>query len=354
MSASGASFPGERQGDLVVRDFAFQGGERLPEVRLHYLTLGEPRRGPDGHVANAVLLLHGTTSTARQFLSPTLAPELFGPGQPLDASRFFLVLPDGLGRGGSSKPSDGLGPRFPRYGYGDVVAAQHLVVTLALGLDRLRLVVGTSMGGMHAWMWAERYPDLVDAVMPIACQPRALSGRNLLLRLILAEAIRNDPGFEGGAYRAPPRHWLATAPLWPVMVESAASLQAEAPTRPATLALYARLLEEARRRWDANDFLAWLESSADYDPAPGLAAIRAKVLAVNFADDLLNPAELPETEQLVRSVPGARFVLVPASAGTVGHHTHGLAAVWKPYLVELLAALGLGPPERRESGARLV
>jgi homoserine O-acetyltransferase len=342
MSAAAAPYPGEREGDLVVRDFVFQSGERLPEVRLHYVTLGSPRRGPDGRVANAVLLLHATAGTSRQFFSPTMAPELFGPGQPLDAGRLYVVVPDGLGRGGSSKPSDGLGARFPRYGYADVVAAQHLVVTRGLGLDRLRLVLGTSMGGMHAWMWAERYPELVDAVMPIACRPRAISGRNLLLRRILTEAIRHDPDWQGGAYRTPPRHWLSTAPLWPVMLDGAASLEAAGPTRPAAVALYDRLVEDARRSWDANDFLGWVESSWDYDPAPGLAAIRARVTAVNFADDLLNPPELPEAERLVRSVPGARFVLVPAGPGTVGHRSYGLAALWKPYLVELLAGLEPG------------
>jgi len=330
------TYPGETEGDFVVEDFRFQDGETLPSLRLHYTTLGMPRHDAAGEVDNAVLLLHGTSSTSKQYFGPTMGPELFGPGQPLDASRYYVIIPDGLGRGGSSKPSDGLHARFPRYGYGDVVNAQHLLVTRKLGLGHLRAVVGTSMGGMQAWMWAERYPDFVDAVMPIACQPIAISGRNLLFRHILTQAIRNDPDWQEGEYRSPPRHWLYTAPLWPMMLESAARLQSEAPTRPAALELYHRMVENARRSYDANDFLYWVESSFDYDPQPDLAKVKARVLAVNFADDAINPAELTLIAKLVASVPGARFVLVPAGEGTLGHQTLSLAAVWKPYLEELL------------------
>jgi len=340
------TYPGQQEGDFLARDFRFVRGETLPEVRLHYLTIGAPRRDAAGRVENAVLLLHASTSTARQYLSPAMGPELFGPGQPLDAARWYVILPDGLGRGGSSKPSDGLRARFPRYGYADVVKAQHLLVTEGLGVDRLRAVAGTSMGGMHTWMWAERYPDLMDAAMPIACLPTAISGRNLLFRRIVTEAIRSDPGWQEGAYRTPPRRWLATAPLWAMMLDSAAHLQAEAPTRQAALDLYDRLVEEARA-WDANDFLYWLESSWDYDPRPDLGKIRARVVAVNFADDAINPPELGLAEELVGRVPGARFVMVPAGPGTRGHHTLGLAVAWKSHLAELLASPpGAGPPPR--------
>jgi homoserine O-acetyltransferase len=338
-SAAPMTYPGEKEGDYLARDFAFQGGEKLPEVKLHYVTVGEPRRDPQGRVVNAVLLLHGTSATSAQWFSATIAPELFGPGEPLDATRWFVIVPDGLGRGGSSKPSDGLRARFPRYGYTDVVEAQHLLLTKGLGVDHLRAVVGTSMGGMNAWMWAERWPDMVDGVMPIACQPIAISGRNLLFRRIVTEAIRNDPDWQEGEYRTPPRHWVYTQPLWPVMLDSAARLQSEGSTREAGNALYDKMVENARRSYDANDFLYWLESSRDYDPEPGLGRIRAKVVAVNFADDAINPAELSHVAQLVRSVPGARFVLVPAGEGTKGHLTLQLAAVWKPYLVELLRSL---------------
>ena len=332
------SLPGLREGIHVARDFAFRSGETLPEVRLRWFTLGTPRRGADGRIANAALLLHGTTGSAEQWLAPDAAAELFGPGQPLDAGRWFVIVPDGLGRGGSSRPSDGLRARFPRYGYGDVVEGQRLVVE-ALGVDRLRLVVGTSMGGMHAWMWAERWPERVDAILPLGCQPIAISGRNLVFRRILTEAIRGDPGWEGGDYRTPPRHWLRVAPLWPAILDSAAHLQAEAPTRETALAFYDRMVERARTTWDANDLLYWLESSWDYDPEPGLGRIRARVLAVNFADDAINPAELPQTAAVVARVPGARFVLHPAGPETHGHHTLQRVAVWKPYLVELLASL---------------
>jgi homoserine O-acetyltransferase len=343
--AAPAIYPGQKEADFVVKDFRFQSGEALPEVRLHYITLGTPRRDSAGRVENAVLLLHGTHHTANFWFSPTMAPELFEPGQPLDAMRYYVILPDGLGRGGSTKPSDRLHAKFPRYGYADVVNAQHLLVTNGLGVEHLRAVVGTSMGGMHTWMWAERYPDMMDVAMPIACQPIAISGRNLLFRRILTQAIRNDPDWQDGEYRSPPRHWLYTAPLWTMMLESAARLQAQAPTRQASLDLYEKLMDEARNKYDANDFLYWIESSWDYDPQPDLANIKARVAAVNFADDAINVAELPQVEKLVRSIPDARFVLVPASEIAAGHRTLALAAVWKPFLEELLRS----PPR---AGAR--
>ena len=337
------SLPGLREGIHVARDFAFRSGETLPEVRLRWFTLGSPRRGADGRVVNAALLLHGTTGSAEQWLAPDTAAELFGPGQPLDAGRWFVIVPDGLGRGGSSRPSDGLRARFPRYGYGDVVEGQRLVVE-ALGVDRLRLILGTSMGGMHAWMWAERYPEMVDAVMPIACQPIAISGRNLMFRRMLTEAIRNDPDWQNGEYKTPPRHWLYTAPLWRTIQDSAIHLQSVGPTGPAAAQQYDQLVENARKTWDANDFLYWIESQYDYDPQPALGKIKAKVVAVNFADDELNPPELTIVPELVRGIPGARFVLVPASDETRGHLSLLLAALWKPYLAELL-----GPSPRAET-----
>jgi homoserine O-acetyltransferase len=338
-------YPGQADGYIHVKDFRFSTGERLPELKLHFVTLGTPQRDAKGRVTNAVLLLHGTSGTSRQWFQPAMAAELFAPGQPLDPARWYVIIPDGLGRGGSTKPSDGLKGKFPRYGYADVVTAQHLLVTSGLAVDHLRAVIGTSMGGMQAWMWAERFPDFVDAVLPIACQPMAISGRNLLLRRILTEAIRNDPGWNGGDYETQPKGWLATAPLWSTMMDSPASLQAQAPTRAASVALYDRLVEEARKSWDTNDFLYWLESSFDYDPQPGLGKIRAKVIAVNFEDDAINPAELGVVRKLVESVPGARFVLVPTTEQSHGHSSLRQAALWKQYVTELLA-----PPE--QAGAR--
>jgi homoserine O-acetyltransferase len=328
-----------REGDVVVRDFRFQTGETLPEARLHYTLLGEPRRGPDGRVANAALLLHGTTGTGRSFLAPGLAGELFGPGQPLDASRYFVILPDSLGRGGSSKPSDGLRARFPRYGYGDLVAAQHRLVTEGLGVDHLRLVLGTSMGGMHTWLWGERHPDFMDALMPIASLPVAIAGRNHLWRRMLAEAVRRDPTWLGGEYLTQPVRWQAMAPLFHLMAGSARDFQEQAPTQAQAELLYDGLVAAAARDYDANDFLAWWEASWDYNPEPDLGRIRARLLAVNFADDLINPPELGLLEPLVARVAGARAVTLPADGRTAGHQTLARAVVWKGCLEELLRSV---------------
>ncbi len=328
-------YPNQREGDYSVKDFKFQSGEILPELRLHCTTLGTPRRDKAGRITNAVLMLHGTIGTGKNFLAPGIAGELFGPGQPLDASRYYLILPDGLGRGGSSKPSDGMRAKFPRYGYNDVVSAQYLLVTKGLGVDHLRLVLGTSMGGMQTWMWGEQYPDMMDALMPIASQPTQISGRNLLWRRIITEAIRNDAGWDGGNYKASPKQWLYTAPLFTLMVDSALHLQLQGPTRQEANAFYDKLVG-GLSKIDANDYLYWFESSWDYNPEPNLSKIRARLVAVNFADDMLNPAELNVMEKLVAKIPRGRFVLVPASSQTLGHQTLTRASIWKPYLEELL------------------
>ena len=311
----------------------------LPELRLHYTTLGQPQRDAAGRVTNAVLLLHGTTGTGKNFLAPSLANELFAPGEPLDASRYYIILPDGVGRGGSSKPSDGLRAKFPKYGYNDVVKAQHLLVTEGLGVAHLRLVLGTSMGGMQTWMWGERYPGMMDALLPIASQPSQISGRNYLWRRIVTEAIRHDPGWMGGDYKAPPKAWADAVPMFTLMTDSAVRLQAQAPSREGASALYDRLVAAALKTYDANDYLYWFESSWDYDPEPDLGKIQARLVAVNFADDLINAPELGVMEKLVARVPKGRFVLVPAGARTIGHQTLSQAAVWKSYLQELLREL---------------
>ncbi len=329
----------QREGDYVARNFRFQTGEVLPELRLHYTTLGRPERDAAGRVTNAVLLLHGTTGTGKSFLSPSLAGELFGPGQLLDASHHYVILPDGIGRGGSSKPSDGLRTRFPRYGYQDVVVAQHLLVTEGLGVNHLRLVLGTSMGGMQTWLWGERYPDLMDALLPIASQPTPIAGRNLLWRRLLTESIRQDPDWQGGDYKTPPSHWTRSYPIFTLMTDSAVRLQSQAPTREEASALYDRLAATALKTLDANDTLYWFESSWDYNPEPDLGRIKARLVAVNFADDLINPAELAVMDKLVARIPRGRNVLVPAGPKTIGHQTLTQASVWKPYLVELLKSL---------------
>lgn len=329
--------PAPVEGDYVARSFRFQTGEVLQDVRLHYTTLGSPARDQDGRVTNAVLLLHGTTGTGARFLAPSFKDELFGPGQPLDASKYYLIMPDGLGRGGSSKPSDGLRAKFPKYGYEDVVAAQHLLVTQGLGVDHLRLVLGTSMGGMQTWLWGERYPGMMDGLMPIASQPAQISGRNLLWRRVITQAIRNDPDWHGGDYAVQPTRWAATIPLFTIMADSAVRLQAQAPTYQEGNALFDRLVASALKSCDANDYLYWFESSWDYDPVPGLDRIQAHLIAVNFADDQINPCELDVMEKAMARIPRGRAVLVPAGPGTIGHQTQTRAVLWRNYVEELLA-----------------
>jgi homoserine O-acetyltransferase/O-succinyltransferase len=340
--SSGAAAPtyaGQREGDFVVKDFAFANGAKLPEVRLHYTTLGTPHRDARGEIDNAVLLLHGTTGTGKSFLAPTLGGELFGPGQPLDANTYYVILPDGLGRGGSSKPSDGLRARFPRYGYGDVVTGQYRLVREGLGVKHLRMVLGTSMGGMHAWMWGERYPDAMATILPIACLPEEISGRNLLWRRIVIEAIKTDPDWNEGNYTKQPSHFTRVLPIFNIMTDSAAKLQEQAPTRAKAGELYDNLVA-GFSKVDANDYLYWYDSSFDYDPAPQLGKIKAKVLAVNFADDELNPPELGALERSIPRVKSARFVTLPAAPNSRGHQSLSVAALWKRYVVELLGAGG--------------
>jgi|UPI000346BAC2 homoserine O-acetyltransferase len=338
--AAPAAYPGQQEGDHVVENFKFASGESLDRVKLHYTTLGTPHRGADGEIDNAVLVLHGTTGTGKSFLIPTLGPELFGEGAPLDAKRWYVILPDGLGRGGSSKPSDGLKARFPRYGYADVVEGQHRVVTEALGVKHLRLVLGTSMGGMQAWMWGERYPGSMDLLMAVASQPIPVSGRNALWRRLLIEGIRTDPDWKGGDYTEQPRHFGRILPIFNIMTESVLGLQKQAPTRAASDKAYDKMIAGYENKADANDWMYWFDSSYDYDPSPDLEKITAKVLAVNFADDELNPPQLDVMNAAFARVKDGRFVLVPTSPETHGHQSLRFAGLWKGYLAEFL-----GQPE---------
>ena len=331
-----STFPNQTDGCFVMPGFRFRSDEVLPELRLQYLTLGTPKRDFSGRVVNAVLMLHGTTSTSGHFLRPGVANELFGEGQPLDASRYFIILPDDIGHGGSSKPSDGLRSRFPRFGYHDSVTAQYRLLTEHLGIDHLLLVFGYSMGGMQAWLWGERYPDCMDAIMPLACQPAQIAGRNLLFRRMIAKAIHSDPGWQGGEYRQPPRGWLHASAMFTIMTDSPVSLQAQAPTRAAAEALFDEIAASAEKTYDANDLLSWLDASWDYDPEPDLHTIKAQVLAVNFADDMINPPNLGIMERTLQRVPRGRYVLIPESGRTKAHQTVFLASVWKPYVLELL------------------
>ena len=321
------------EGIVTVKDFTFADGGTLPSLRLHYLTMGTPRRDAAGHVTNAVLLLHGTTGSAEQFLGHGFAEALYGPGQPLDTGKLFLVVPDGIGAGGSSKPSDGLHARFPRYGYRDQVRAQHDLLE-RIGVTHLKLVLGTSMGGMQTWLWGETYPDAMDGLVAIASTPAAISGRNMMWRHMISQAVRQDPTWRGGDYAqdAPPRDWLRTAmPLFAIMTGSADQIQKEAPTRAAAMDLVARL-EAAGRAIDANDYVYTFESSADYDPAPRLGAVTRPVLAINFADDLLNPPDLLDFTRAST----VTAVLLPGGPHGYGHQTLAHAALWAPALRSFL------------------
>ncbi|MDB5552545.1 MAG: homoserine 0-acetyltransferase protein [Rhizobium sp.] len=332
----------QREGDAVLKDFSFASGEVLPELKVHYITLGTAKRNAAGDVVNAVLLLHGTSGTSKNWLQPTLANELFAPGAPLDPNQYFIVIPDGIGRGGSSKPSDGLRMKFPHYRYVDMVAATHRLLTEHLGLKHLRVVLGTSMGGMQAWMWGEMHPDFMDALVPIASQPIAMSGRNWMYRRIGIEAIRNDPDWNGGNYEKNPKHYVYAAPISVLMTESAVHFQQIAPSREAMDALYLRMVEQASKL-DANNQLYAIEAVMDYDPSKDLEKIKAKLLAINFADDEVNPPELGVMERGIKRIAGARFVLIPASEKTHGHYTYNLAAHWKQHLADFMNELS--PPK---------
>ena len=332
------SWPNQRESDFVLKDFRFGSGETLPELRIHYLTLGTVRRNAAGEIVNGVLLLHGTSGSSESWLRPTLANELFTAGQPLDASRYFIVIPDGIGAGRSSRPSDGLRGRFPHYRYRDMVEAHYRLVTEGLGIRHLRLVLGTSMGGMQTWMWGEAYPDFMDALVPIASQPTAMSGRNWLTRRVRIEAIRNDPDWNGGNYEKNPTRYVYTLPLASLMTESVVRIQEMAPTREAADALYAKLVEEARKN-DANNQLYAIEAVMDYDPSRDLEKIRARLLAINFADDALNPPELEVLEPAIRRIKGARHITIPAGPGSHGHYSYFHADQWKSHLAAFLKSL---------------
>jgi homoserine O-acetyltransferase len=337
-SAASSVEPQPVQGDYVIHDFRFASGEMLPELRIHYRTYGQPRKDAQGVVGNAVLIMHGTGGSGAQFVGKGFAGELFGPGQPLDASRYFIILPDDVGHGQSSKPSDGLRARFPRYAYRDMIEAEHRLVTEGLGVNHLRLVMGTSMGGMHTWLWGEHYPEFMDALMPLASVPSQIAGRNRVWRRIAIDAIRQDPEWKAGDYTTQP-HGLRTAAqmLWLVGSNPAIRYR-DAPTLAASDKAIDDYVANYVRTNDANDILYALDASRDYDPAPALEKIQAPLVAINSADDLVNPPEIGILEREIKRVPHGRAIIIPFSERTVGHGTHTLAAVWKQYLGELLAA----------------
>jgi homoserine O-acetyltransferase/O-succinyltransferase len=334
--ASAADYPAPTESDFTIRDFKFASGETLPKLRLHYRTLGKPEQDAQGKTTNAVLIMHGTTGSGAQFIRPEFAGELFGKDQPLDATKFFIVLPDGIGHGKSSKPSDGMHAKFPRYGYVDMVDADYRLLTDGLGVNHARLVMGTSMGGMHTWLWGELHPDFMDALMPLASLPTQISGRNRAWRRMVIDAIRNDPAWQDGEYKAqPPSLRTAAEMLW-FMSSNPVLRQKDAPTLAKTDEVLDNFVEQIVKTDDANDVLYALEASHDYDPGPNLEKIQAPLLAINSADDLINPPELGILEREVKRVPHGRAILIPFGDKTRGHGSHTLAALWKDQLADLL------------------
>ena len=331
-----ADYPAPVEGDYAIRDFKFASGETLPELRIHYRTIGKAEKDAQGKTSNAVLIMHGTTGSGAQFIRPEFAGELFGKDQPLDATRFFIVLPDGIGHGKSSKPSDGMRAKFPRYGYRDMIEAQFRLLTDGLGVNHARLVMGTSMGGMHSWLWGESHADFMDALMPLASLPTQISGRNRAWRRIIIDAIRNDPAWNGGEYKTqPPSLRTAAEMLW-FMSSNPVLRQKDAPTLTKTDEVLDKFVDDIVKTDDANDVLYALEASKDYDPGPNLEKIRAPLLAINSADDLINPPELGILEREIKRVPHGRAIVIPLSDKTRGHGSHTIATLWKDELVRLL------------------
>lgn len=333
-----AQTPTSSEGDFVVRYLTTTTGDVLPELKMHYRTLGRPVRGADGRTINAVLLLHGTGGTGAQFLQPQFAGELFGPGQPLDAARYFIIMPDSLGHGGSSRPSDGLKAAFPEYGYADMVEAQRRLLVDGLDVDRVRLILGTSMGCMHIFVWGETHPDFADALMPMACQPTAIVGRNRLWRTMLKDAIRSDPAWNGGDYAEQPVEGLRTAVDLLLLAGSAPmAMQQDLATPAAVDGWLTTQMERRLPALDANDLWFQVNASWDYDPSAGLERITAPVMWINSADDFINPPELGLSERFAPRIRNGRYRLIPNSAGGKGHGTHTWATFWRDDLIDLLA-----------------
>ena len=327
-----------RNGSSDIHNFRFGTGEVLPDVHLHYLTLGTLHRDTEGHADNAVLLLHGTGGSAHSLLNTVFSDVLFGPGQPLDITKYFIILPDDIGHGESSKPSDGLRMKFPRYTYDDMVRSQHEMLVDDLHVDHLRLILGTSMGCMQSFVWGETFPQFSDALAPFACLPVELAGRNRMWRYMAMESIKHDPAWNNGEYTTEPAEGLRGASDLIVIAGGAPlQLQKNFPTRTQAEAFIDRVIAADIARTDANNFLYYVNASRNYNPAPKLATITAPVLWINSADDFINPPELGIAEKMVTRMPNAKFILIPISDATRGHGTHTQAIVWKQYLIDFLA-----------------
>ena len=329
-TAAAADYPAPRQGDWIARDFKFHSGETMPELRMHYTTVGEPGGQP-------VLVLHGSGGSAANMLTPTFAGELFGPGRPLDAAKYYIIIPDSLGHGQSSKPSDGMKTAFPKYDYEDMVDAQYRLVREGLGVRHLRLVIGNSMGGMHTWVWGVRYPGFMDALVPMASQPTAMAARNWMLRRMMLETIRNDPDYNGGNYTTQPRMMKYAISAYRF---ASAGVTLGYQTLAPTAAKADRMVDEQLAlpvTADANDYIYQWEASHDYDPSPGLERIEATLLAINAADDERNPPETGVTDAALKRIKNGKLYLIPASTETRGHLTTGNAKFYRQQLQELLA-----------------
>jgi homoserine O-acetyltransferase len=337
ISAGQVNYPAPVEGDFVIDSFQFKSGEVLNNLNLHYTTIGKPTRGADGKVNNAVLIMHGTTGNGGGFLSPLFAGNLFGPSQLLDATRYFIILPDAIGHGKSSKPSDGLHMKFPRYNYDDMVRGDYLLLTEKLNVDHLRLVMGTSMGGMHTWVWGYTYPGFMDALCPLASLPVEIAGRNRIQRKMMIDLIEMDPEWKGGEYESQPKAGLSGAILGMMfMVSSPLQWQKSAPTREAAEVMMNRLLERYINLLDANDMIYAYDASRDYNPSPYLTRIIAPLYAINSADDQVNPPELGLMEREIVKVKKGKYILLPITDKTTGHGTHSNPTIWGNYLEELL------------------
>jgi homoserine O-acetyltransferase len=325
-----------QEGDFVIKDFQFKSGEKLPELRIHYYTLGTPQKDAAGNVTNAVLLLHGTSGSGRNYLGENFTRVIFAAGGPLDVARFYIILPDGIGHGDSSKPSDGMHMRFPHYDYDDMVEAQYRLVTEGLGIHHLRLVGGISMGGMHTWLWGEEHPEFMDALFPLVSQPIEIAGRNRMWRRFCEDLIRKDPAWQDGEYKQQPPNLGLVAEMFAIAVAGPADAQRRAPTHDAA----DHLLEQVGARYgahmDPNDILYALEASRDYNPWPRLEAIRARLTAVNAEDDFINPPELGVMPEAMKRLEHGKYVLLKVAEGAHGHGTSGETKMWAPVLRELL------------------
>ena len=339
------------EGDFVVKNHKFRSGETLPEIRLHFTTAGTPMKDAAGKIRNAVVVMHGSSNNSNQVLAKPFINPLIGPGQPLDVTKYFLIFPDALGAPKSSAPSDGLRMKFPKYGYHDLVDLEHRLITEHFGIERLRVVMGISMGGMHTWLWGERYPDMMDGIVAISSLPSKVDGRNLLWRRILVNAIRNDPTWNNGNYTTPPKGFLNVMPMFDMMVQSPARMAETITTYEQGDEAVEESMEEAEEEDDANNILYRFSASFDYDPGPDLPKITAPALSILFADDELNPPELGVIEREITRIPKGQYVMVPAGPRSAGHRSQAQSLLWREHLGKFMS--GLPPlPAGASSGTR--